>query len=459
MVLNEYAAPVGAVREPPRMQQLTMTVGAVREPPLLRKEIDMSFNFDVEAVRREFPACSRTKNGKPVAYLDGPGGTQVPRRVAKKIEEYLFNHNANEHGAFDTSGETDRLFQEARGLCAEFMNALPTEIAFGHSSTKNNFELSFAIGRELSAGDEILITDIDHLCNRAPWLSLQERGVVVKSAKVDRDKQQVDMDDFRNKLSKRTKVVAVNWASNALGTVSDVKEMCALAHEFGAITVVDAVHYAPHFPVDVKEIDTDVLLCSAYKFFGPHLGVIYMKEALTDRLKFYNVGADDLTHGISKFQFGTPPFETICGVGEAIRYIESIGNEYLPYFEKETEGLNGVRRGVVAGLMAIDHHEAPLARLMRDEFRRMPGVTVYGPAEGEPRSPTVIITVDGKHPADVCRTLNDNGVNAWDGDFYATVVVNEVLGLKDKGGLIRFGLAPYNTKEEIERAISVIGNL
>jgi selenocysteine lyase/cysteine desulfurase len=235
--------------------------------------------------------------------------------------------------------------------------------------------------------------------------------------------------------------------------------MCAIAHEHGAITVVDAVHYSAHFPTDVKEIGTDVLLCSAYKFFGPHMGVIYIKEELVDRLQFYNVGADGITQGISKFQFGTPPFETICGVGEAVRYIERIGNNYAAHFEKELEGLSGARRGIVSGFMAIDHHEEPLARFMREEFRRLPGVTVYGPAEGEPRSPTVVITVDGKHPADICRTLNDNGIYAWDGDFYATVVVNEVLGLKDKGGLVRFGLAPYNTKEDVERAVSVIAGI
>ena len=419
----------------------------------------MQFKFDVDGLRRDFPACGRMKNGLPVAYLDGPGGTQVPLRVAEKISAYLLCHNANEHGVYDTSVETDRLFQEARGLCADFLNATPAEVAFGYSSTKNNFELAFALGRTLKAGDEVVITDIDHLCNRAPWLMLQERGVVVKSVKVDAQKQQIDMDDFSRKLSDKTKVAAFSWASNALGTVSDVKKMCALAHAVGAVTVVDAVHYAAHFPIDVKEIDTDVLLCSAYKFFGPHLGVIYMKEALVDRLRFYNVGADDISQGISKFQFGTPPFEAISGAGEAVKYIETVGNQYAACFEKELAGLTGRRRGIVAGLTAFEYYEEPLAKYMRESFRALPGVTVYGPAEGEPRTSTVVITIEGKHPSDICRTLNDNGIFAWDGDFYATVVVNDVLGLKDKGGLVRFGLAPYNTKEEVERAVSAITNI
>ena len=300
----------------------------------------MDFNFNNEAIRKDFPACERTKNGLPVAYLDGPGGTQVPLAVAQKITDYLLRHNANEHGNFDTSAETDVLFKEARDAAALFMNAKPTETAFGHSSTKNNFDLAFAIGREIKPGDEILITDIDHLCNRSPWIMLEERGAVVKSVKVDVKKQQIDMDDYKSKLSVKTKVAAFNWASNGLGTVSPVKEMCALAHEHGAITVVDAVHYAAHFPMDVKDIDTDVLLCSAYKFFGPHLGVIYIKEDLADRLQFYNVGADDISEGITKFQFGTPPFEFISGTGEAIKYIEGVGEKYALCFEKELNGFS-----------------------------------------------------------------------------------------------------------------------
>jgi selenocysteine lyase/cysteine desulfurase len=235
--------------------------------------------------------------------------------------------------------------------------------------------------------------------------------------------------------------------------------MCALAHKYGAITVVDAVHYAAHFPIDVKEIDCDVLLCSAYKFFGPHLALIYIKEELVDRLEFYNVGAYDILHGISKFQFGTPPFELICGTGAAIEYIAEVGDKYAGCFEKELSGLTGRRRSIVAGLTAFDHHEEPLAKYMREEFRKLSGVTVYGPPEGEPRTSTVIITVDGKHANEVCRALNDSGVYAWDGNFYAPVIVNEVLGLEDKGGLVRFGLAPYNTKEDVERAVEVVRSL
>jgi len=199
-----------------------------------------------------------------------------------------------------------------------------------------------------------------------------------------------------------------------------------------------------------------VLLCSAYKFYGPHLALIYIKEELVEKLEFYNVGADDISQGIINFQFGTPPFELICGVVAAVEYIAGVGEKYTGHFEAELKGLTGRRRNIVAGLTAFETYVAPLAKYMRDEFRKLPGVTVYGPHEGEPRTATVVITVDGKHSNDVCRILNDNGIYAWDGHFYAVVVVDEVFGLKEKGGLIRFGLAPYNTKEDIERTVKVI---
>jgi selenocysteine lyase/cysteine desulfurase len=266
------------------------------------------------------------------------------------------------------------------------------------------------------------------------------------------------MEDLKKKLSKKTKVAAFNWASNALGTISDVKTMCAMAHEVGAVTVVDAVHYAAHNPIDVRDIDADVLVCSGYKFFGPHLGVIYIRKALLDKLEFYNVGTDDLT-GIRKFHFGTPPFELICGVAEAVEFIASIGEQYAEYFEDQLKGLSGRRRNVVAGMLAIEEYEAPIAAYMRESLREMPGVTVYGPAEGQPRTSTIVFTMEGKKPCDICEVLGDNGINAWDGDFYAVEIVNDVMGLKDAGGLVRLGLAPYNTIEDAERTIKVIGEI
>jgi cysteine desulfurase family protein (TIGR01976 family) len=420
-----------------------------------RGMVRMNFKFDVKSIRKQFPACQRMHNGFPVAYLDGPGGSQVPTRVANKISDYLLCHNANEHGAFQTSAESDMLYAEAREVVADFLGCEAGEVAFGFSSTQNNFNLAFAIGRDLKPGDEIVITDIDHRCNRSPWLALKDKGIVVKSVAVNKKTQQIDLDDLKAKLSSKTKVAAFNWASNALGTISDVKKMCALAHEVGAITVVDAVHYAAHSPIDVKLIDTDVLICSAYKWFGPHLGVIYLKKDLLDRIQFYNVQTEDLI-GIRKFHFGTPPFELICGAAEAVEFIASVGEDYEKYFTDELKGLEGRRRNVVAGMLAIEKYEDPMAVYLRTELRKLNGVTIYGPAEGQPRTSTIIFTIDGKKPSDVCKVLGDHGINTWDGDFYAVEVVNDVLGLKDVGGLIRIGLAPYNTIEDIERTIEII---
>jgi len=415
----------------------------------------LEFKFDVEKIRKQFPACQRTHNGLPVAYLDGPGGSQVPERVANKITDYLFYHNANEHGGFDTSRESDRLYDEAREIVADFFGCAAGEVAFGFASSQNNFNLAFALARDMKPGDEVIITDIDHRCNRSPWLALQERGIVVKSIAVDIKTQQIDLEDLKKKLSPRTKVAAFNWASNAIGTISDVKTMCAMAHEVGAVTVVDAVHYAAHCPIDVKDINTDVLICSAYKFFGPHLGVIYLKKELLDKVEFYNVQTEDLTD-IRKFHFGTPPFELICGAAEAVEFIASIGADYAGCFENELKGLVGRRRNVVAGMLAIDEYEAPMAAYLRKELRELKGVTVYGPAEGQPRTSTIVFTIEGKKPIDICEVLGDNGINTWDGDFYAVEIVNDVLGLKDAGGLVRIGLAPYNTMEDIERTLKLI---
>lgn len=416
----------------------------------------MIFKFDVDSIRKQFPACQRMHNGVPVAYLDGPGGTQVPARVGNKITNYLFYHNANEHGQFDSSRESDGLYDEAGEVLADFFGCEAGEVAFGYASTQNNFNLAFAIGRDLKPGDEIIITDIDHRCNRSPWLALKERGIIVKSILVDKKTQQIDLEDLKAKLSPKTKVAAFNWASNALGTISDVKTMCAMAHEVGAITVVDAVHYAAHCPIDVKLIDTDILICSAYKFFGPHLGVIYIRKEILKKIEFYNVQTEDLMEGIRKFHFGTPPFELICGAAEAVKFIASIGEEYSEHFTAELEGLEGRRRDVVAGMLAVEKYEVPMASYLRAELRKLAGITVYGPAEGQPRTSTVVFTVDGEKPADVCKILGDQGIYTWNGNFYAVEIVNDILGLKDVGGLIRIGLAPYNTMQDIERTLKVI---
>lgn len=419
----------------------------------------MDFNYDVNYVRAQFPSMSMKINGKNIAFLDGPGGSQVPKRVGDKIMDYLYYHNANEHGVFKASKETEALVAEAREALADFFGCSPNEVAFGASTTANNFMLAHAMRRDLQAGDEVIVTDIDHVSNRSPWMHLQEIGAVVKSVKVNPDTCQLDFEDYKSKLSPKTKIVALNYASNAVGTVTDVKKYIELAHKVGAITVVDAVHYAAHHPIDVKEIDTDILVCSAYKFFGPHIGVVYIRKELFDKIKTIKVDADDILESPVKFQTGTPNFEHICGAGEAVNFIADIGEKFGAAFEDKTSHLSGRRKQVVKGMLAIDAYEENLAYRLRKELRQIPGVTVYGPAEGEKRTTTVSFTVKGKNSNEVARALANEGISTWDGDFYAITLVNDVLGLGNQGGLLRIGFAPYNVMEDVDRVLEVVKSL
>ena len=415
------------------------------------------FKFNLDNVRVQFPALSKTVNGYPAAFLDGPGGTQVPVRVVNKINDYLYYHNANHEGSFATSRESDKLYLEAREAYADFLNCSPDEVAFGANSSSNNFKFAFGLLRTiLKPGDEILITDIDHEGNRSPWRTLEDFGIVVKSSAVDPKTCTLDEDDFAAKLSEKTKVVAINWASNGCGTITDVKKFISLAHEKGAITVVDAVHYAPHRWMDVKEIDTDVLFCSAYKFFGPHYGIIYVRKELGDKIKTVRVMANDNENMPWKLETGTPAFELACGSAEAVEFIADIGAQHEKFFKKELEGLTCRRRRIVAGMMAIDAYEEPIAKKLRDGLQKIKGVKIYGPPEGHPRTSTVTFLIEGVHSSKVGKYLGDKGLFVWDGDYYAIQLINHVLGLEEQGGLVRIGLAPYNTEEEIDRLIEAV---
>lgn len=414
-----------------------------------------AFEFDVEAIRRQFPACQLKVNGEPIAYLDGPGGTQVPQRVLDAITGYLINDNANEGGFFGASYRTDEVENRAFAAAADFLGCSPQEVGFSNASTQHSYNFSVNIAKTMKPGDEVIITEIDHQCNSQPWRRLGELGFVVRTVRLDPETKQLDFEDYLAKLSGRTKVVAVNWAANAIGTITDVKRYIDKAHEAGAVTVVDAVHYAAHKPMDVKAIGTDVLLCSPYKWFGPHMGLIYMDEKLLASLPFNNAGAEDIAEGSRKFHMGTPQYEQMSGMIEAINFIASIGEEYAEFFEEELQGLEGRRKNVVAGMLAIDEYEAPLGDKLRTELRKIPGVTLYGPADGQPRTPTVAFTMDGHAPEEVTKVLGDRGINAWHGDFYAIHTV-EALGLTESGGLIRLGLAPYCTEYDIDRTIAVL---
>ncbi|MBR0598033.1 cysteine desulfurase-like protein [Sinanaerobacter chloroacetimidivorans] len=415
-----------------------------------------NFKFHIDYVREQFPCLSKTVNGHPAAFLDGPGGSQVPRSVVEKINDYLYYHNANAHGCFVTSQESDRLFWEAREAFADFLNCEPREIAFGANSSSNNFKLAYGLLRDLKPGDEVIITELDHEGNRSPWRILEEHGMVLKCVKVNPETCTLDLEDYKTKLTPKTKIVAINWASNATGTVSEVKTFVKLAHEVGAVTIVDAVHYAPHKCIDVKDIDTDFLVCSAYKFFGPHIGVLYAKAEVGEKMNPVRVMANDNLEIPDKFETGTLAMELASGAAAAVDFIADLGRVHEPYFEEELKGLSGRRRFVVAGILAIEAYEEPMAKKLRSELAAIDGVKVYGPLEGTPRTSTVSFTVKGSNAHDVAKFLGEKGIFVWDGDFYAIHIVNEVFKLGDQGGLVRIGLAPYNTMEEIEKTIQAV---
>ncbi|RQD68097.1 MAG: cysteine desulfurase-like protein [Tindallia sp. MSAO_Bac2] len=420
----------------------------------------MELFYDVKKIRSQFPALNRKVNGNPAIYLDGPGGTQVPKRVVDKMTDYLFYHNANAHGHFATSRECDALHEAARETMADFLNCYAEEIVFGDSSTTNNLMLTFALARNMKAGDEVIITDLDHESNRSPWRHMEERGFVIKSVKVNPDTCQLDLNDYREKLTDKTKIVALNWASNGVGTITDIKPLIDGAHNKGALTIIDAVHYAPHRPIDVKALDIDFLVCSPYKFFGPHMGVLYGKAEELKKLETYRVLVEGNTQPPEKLETGTPQFESICGSAEAVEFIADIGHDCEAWAEREHSetlaGLKGRRWYIVAGMLAIEEYEEPMAKKLRKALMQMDKVKVFGPPEGEPRTSTVSFLIEGLRAGEVARAMGDQGIFVWSGHYYAKELINEVLNLKSVGGLVRIGLAPYNTEEEIDRTIEVI---
>ena len=414
--------------------------------------------FNIDKVRVQFPCLSKTVNGYPATFLDGPGGTQVPTKVTDKINEYLYYYNANAHGNFVTSHESDELVLKAREAYGDFFNCLPEEVVFGANTSDNAFRLAFAFLRTMKEEDEILITDIDHEANRSPWRTMADFGMVVNSAKVHIDTCTLDMADFEKKLTPKTKIVAVNWAANACGTITDVKKCIKLVREKspGAIAIVDAVHYAPHKPMDVKDIDADIVFTSSYKYCGPHLGIMYVRKEVGEALKTIRVMADDNTEMPYKVEVGTLAMELIHGAVAALEFIEEIGIENEAKFESQLSGVQGRRRRLLAGMLSIDAYEEPIAKKLRTQLGKIDGLKIYGPEEGAPRTPTVSFTVDGVNSGIIGKALGEKGIFVWDGDFYAIEIINNVLKLEDKGGLVRIGLAPYNTEAEIDRTIEVI---
>ena len=408
--------------------------------------IAMTFTAaDSERCRRDFPSLARTFNGQPLAFLDGPAGTQVPEPVVEAMSAYYRTANANTHGEFPTSRDTDRLLHETRETVAAFLGA-PSgrEVSFGQNMTTLTFALSHALVRTMEPEDEIVVTQIDHEANRGPWLGLRERGIVIREAALRPDGR-LDPDDLARQITERTRLVAFNMASNALGTVSDAALARRLSRQVGAWLLLDAVHYAAHFPVDVAALDADFLLCSAYKFYGPHVGILYTRPGLLDRLPVDRLRTQE-EEAPWRVEMGTLNHAALIGVKAAVDYIASWG----------TGGSE--RERIVSAMTPIASYEHDLGAWYRESVQRIPGVTVYGPDFSGPRAPTVSITIDGVRPIDAARALGEKGIQVWDGNFYAIRPI-EALGLADRGGVLRTGIAMYNTREEIERLLAGVAEI
>lgn len=390
-------------------------------------------------IRSQFPALERVHNGHPVAYFDGPGGTQVPRAVVEAMSDYLLHHNANTHWAYPTSEETDTVIAGAREALADFLNATAGEIAFGQNMTTLTFHLSRALGRGWKEGDEIVVTDLDHRANVDPWLAVaRDRGLRVRSVRVNLGEGRLDMDDLRDALAGRPRLLAIGAASNALGTISDVAEATRMAHEAGALVFVDAVHYAPHELVDVRAIDCDFLACSPYKFYGPHLGVLYGRKELLERLDVPKLQPSPNT-APERMETGTLSHEAIAGAAAAVNFLASLGT-------------GSTRRERLATAFARLHEYGEnLLQRMWSGLEAIDGVTLHGPRPGTPRTPTVSFTMRGRTSEDLSRVLAARGVFASNGDFYASTIVR-LLG-HEKDGLLRAGCACYTTEEEVGRLV------
>lgn len=409
-----------------------------------------------EYVRKRFPALKREVNGYPVAYLDGPGGYQVPESVIAAIHHYLVHMNANVGDQFETAQNTSAMIQNARGIFADFFNCSFDEVVFGTNMTTLNFALAQALVRELAPGDTVLITQIDHEANRGPWLQLQDRGIEVLDVAMDVDTCTLDMDDLQNKLLKNPKVVAVNYASNGVGTISDVPKIIKMSHEAGAITVVDAVHYAAHGPIDVQQLDADFLLCSAYKFFGPHVGVMYAKKEILSKLNPLNLRTQQQNPPFM-IETGTLNHEGIAGAAAAVAFIADIGLKFGNDSDGQKGDLKANRRNqILAALRAFDEYEMTLTEYLIDAITsNVSRATIYGPVAGHPRTSTISLTYEGYTADEVAKYLGSLGLFVWGGHFYAIRLV-EKLGLLERGGLVRIGIAPYNTGKELDRLIKAL---
>lgn len=409
------------------------------------KNMTQDKTLSVEAIRSYFPALKREHNGFPAAYFDGPGGTQVPISVVAAMTDYLFNHNANAHWAYPTSVETDEIIVNSRQSLADFLNASASEIVFGQNMTSLTFHLARSLGRNFKAGDEIIVTELDHHANVDTWRSLeQERGIIIRVAPMDIESGMLEMNALENLFNEKTTLIALGAASNALGTITDVRQICRLAKEAGALSFVDVVHYAAHNLIDVKDFDCDFLACSAYKFYGPHIGILYGRNELLQEIDFPKLRPAP-NNAPERAETGTQNHEAIAGAAAAVDFLASC-----------SEGA-ARREKLQNTFSALHSRKKELFEILWRELSSLNNVRAFGPSPDFERTPTIAFTIEGYDARSVAEKLADSGVFVSHGNFYALTVV-EKLGLMNQG-LVRAGCACYTSVEEIERLIEAVRDI
>jgi cysteine desulfurase family protein (TIGR01976 family) len=418
--------------------------------------------YDVHAIRAHFPALSRSMpDGRPVAWLDGPAGTQAPQACLDGIVDYLSHSSTNNHGRFAASVETDALLEHVHLGMAAYLGANdPGEISFGPNMTTITFAISRAIGQAFEAGDEIVLTRLDHDANVAPWLALaHERDLLVRWIDIDPEDCTLRLDNLEEVIGPRTRLVAVGLASNAVGSINPVRRISDVAHSAGALVYVDAVHAAPHIPIDVGELGADYLVCSTYKFYGPHLGVLWGRRDLLEALPAYHVRpAGEAIPG--RFETGTQAHELMAGLAGTLRYLEGVGTSD-DVADSRPGTSDGLRERLLTAVTAAGHHERELVWRLIEGLEDISGVRVRGitdRARAAERCPTVSFELDHVAPADVSRHLGDEGIYTWDGDYYAWELIRR-LGLAEQGGMVRVGIVAYNTEAEVDRVLEAVESL
>src|SRR5712664_2829170 len=407
--------------------------------------------LDSAWVRAQFPSLKLQVNSQSAAFLDGPAGTQVPKQVIDAVQNYFLTANANTCGAFSTSRANDAMIASARAAMADFFHCERDEVVFGQNMTTITFALARAIGRELKAGDEIVVTTLDHDANVAPWRALEEKGVGVRQVDIREADCTLDLDDLKRKITAKTKLVAVGYASNAVGTINPVAQITKLAHDAGALMFIDAVHYAPHGPIDVRALDCDFLVCSPYKFSGPHMGTLYGKRERLLQFKPYKVrpAYDSLP---DRWETGTQVQELIAGIGAAVDYLAELGRRH-------DRTATDRRSALLAAYRVTHQHETALLARLIDGLLAIPKLRFFGisdPSRFHERCSTVSIRIGDHHPTEIAKFLGERGIFTWDGNYYA-LNLSERLGVEKLGGFLRIGLVHYNTADEVDRLLSALG--